>query len=405
MFYNTFMPKLRNSVFVLLFALYACQPQVATYIYILDGDSQYAVSARQLPARQILEEAGVVIGEFDSILLNGNPIPRELPIQGASITLQVRRAIPLTIQTPNGSQNILSAAATVGEALAEAGFPLYRADYVDPPVNSPLDGPMIIVYIPSREMRVYFGDSPLLVRSARGSMGRILAEAGIPLIGLDTSLPVENDSPPSDGQMRVVRVHEKLVLSQRNIPFETEYVVSNEIEIDQNEILQPGLEGVAVSKTRIRFEDGKQVSRQTDDEVVVRAPRKQVTGYGTKVVTHQLDIGGSSIQYWRAVPMFATSYSPCRSGVSSCLSGTSLGLPVKKGVVAVKYDWYLQLAGQRVYIPGYGVATIADVGGGYPDGRPWIDLGYSDSDWEEWGDWVTVYFLEPAPDSIPYILK
>jgi 3D (Asp-Asp-Asp) domain-containing protein len=62
------------------------------------------------------------------------------------------------------------------------------------------------------------------------------------------------------------------------------------------------------------------------------------------------------------------------------------------------------MQGQPVYIPGYGHATVEDVGGGIP-GRFWIDLGYSDNDYEAWGDWVTVYFLTPVPQNVVYILE
>jgi len=67
--------------------------------------------------------------------------------------------------------------------------------------------------------------------------------------------------------------------------------------------------------------------------------------------------------------------------------------------------WYRVMKGQPVYIPGYGVATIEDVGGGIP-GRYWIDLGYTDSDIVSWNRWVTVYFLTPvpSPDRIYWVL-
>jgi hypothetical protein len=95
-----------------------------------------------------------------------------------------------------------------------------------------------------------------------------------------------------------------------------------------------------------------------------------------------------------------------------CFSGTSLGLPVKKGVVAVDISFYNQMAGQEIFVTDYGRAVIADVGAGriveanlgIPRTR-WVDLGYSDADWEEWGRYVTVYFLAPAPAAIPYVLQ
>ena len=102
--------------------------------------------------------------------------------------------------------------------------------------------------------------------------------------------------------------------------------------------------------------------------------------------------------------MYATSYSPCRSGGDGCHSGTSSGKSLRKGMVALRYSWYLSLQGQRLYIPGYGFATVEDVCGGCV-GKPWIDLGYSDSDYQQWGNSVTVYFLAPVPANVPYDLQ
>jgi hypothetical protein len=73
-------------------------------------------------------------------------------------------------------------------------------------------------------------------------------------------------------------------------------------------------------------------------------------------------------------------------------------------VVGVQYDWYLAMGGQQLYIPGYGHAMIGDVCNGCK-GKPWIDLGYGDSDWQQWNSWVTVYFLTPVPANIIYDLQ
>ena len=62
------------------------------------------------------------------------------------------------------------------------------------------------------------------------------------------------------------------------------------------------------------------------------------------------------------------------------------------------------MEGLQLYIPGYGTATIEDVCGGCV-GKPWVDLGYSDSDYQDWGQWVTVYFLAPAPANIPRLFE
>jgi 3D (Asp-Asp-Asp) domain-containing protein len=56
----------------------------------------------------------------------------------------------------------------------------------------------------------------------------------------------------------------------------------------------------------------------------------------------------------------------------------------------------------QMYVPGYGEALAADIGGGV-HGRM-IDLGYSDDDYEAWHQWVTVYFLWPPPDNIVWVV-
>jgi 3D (Asp-Asp-Asp) domain-containing protein len=83
------------------------------------------------------------------------------------------------------------------------------------------------------------------------------------------------------------------------------------------------------------------------------------------------------------------------------MSGTSSGTRVRQGEVAMVYSWWLLLAGERLYVPGYGAANIEDVGSGWPAGNHyWVDLGYNDNDWVEWAEWVTVYFLTPVPANV-----
>jgi 3D (Asp-Asp-Asp) domain-containing protein len=65
--------------------------------------------------------------------------------------------------------------------------------------------------------------------------------------------------------------------------------------------------------------------------------------------------------------------------------------------------WYNIFAGSQIYVPGYGIGTVEDIGGGIP-GQYWIDLGYTDADWELWSQSVTIYFLAPAPANVPAVL-
>jgi 3D (Asp-Asp-Asp) domain-containing protein len=240
-----------------------------------------------------------------------------------------------------------------------------------------------------------------------------LAGAGLPLLGLDLSKPGENETIPSNGHVQIVRVSEAVTFAERSIPFQTKSKESTEVELGQEQVLQPGLSGLAVSRVRIRYEDGQEVSRQMEGETVVRPPQDRIVARGTKILLKTATVNGVTMQYWRVMQMYATVYSPCNSGGSkACSSGTASGLPAGKGVVAVDPGLYAYLNGQRLYIPGYGRAVIGDIGGGYiveqntgVSRYRWIDLGFDDNNIVDMTGWVTVYFLAPAPASIPEVLK
>ena len=391
---------------ILLF-LTSCQAQTAkTSIVILDSGQVYTLStAERLPAR-LLAEANISLSPADRVLYLGSVILLDQPLPEAkSYTLQVRRAVALTLVKPNGQQTIQTSAFTVGQALTEAGISLYAADRLDPPAETPIIGPLTVTYTPSREYTVNVDGKSVVIRSAAATVGQALAQAGIPLEGLDASLPSESAPLPEDGNplIRILRVVETVTLSQKSIPFTSRFEASADLELDQQNLLQGGEPGLAMRRVRIRYEDGQEVGRQAESESVVRPARDRMVGFGTKVVIRSTSVDGVNIQYWRALRVYTTSYSPCRSGGERCYPGTSSGKPVQKGVVAVVARWWAYMVGQPIYVPGYGYATIEDIGGGFPD-RYWIDLGWSDSDYQPMTGWTTVYFLTPVPDRILYTL-
>ena len=391
------MRRIYSFVLPILFFLISCQPQSTQTITIIDGDQIHQLVATERVPASLLTQVGIHLTANDTVLLNGNPIALNQSMPTVqTYTLQVRRAVALTV---NG-KIIQATAQTIGEALSQAGAQLYSSDQINPPIQTPLTGPMTVKFIPSRALTVMADGQPLQIRSSSATVGGALAEAGIPLLGLDSSQPSENEALPSNGQIQVTHFSESIVLSEKSIPFKTDYQQSANVELDQQQVLQAGQPGLSVSRIRIVYQDGQEVSRQNKSETVVRAPQDQIVGYGTKVVLHITTVDGVQIQYWRAIPMYATSYSPCRSGGNTCYSGTSSGQPVQRGEVAVKYSWYLAMKGQQLYIPGYGPATIEDVCNGCI-GKAWVDLGYTDSDYQDWGQWVTVYFLAPVPANIP----
>ncbi|HSG45442.1 MAG TPA: G5 domain-containing protein [Anaerolineales bacterium] len=394
----------RNLVLAVSFLLVACQPSTPPSVTIIDNDQVITLQTEERITSALLAQAGINLDSGDRVLLNGHAITLDEPINSDPITIQIRYAVNLTLIMPDGQQQIQSSAFTVGEMLDELPYWLHAKSEVEPPLNTALTDGMTIAVSSPRVLAINVDGGVVDIQSSAPTVGEALAEARIPLLGLDYSLPSENEALPSDGQIKVVRVSEPVLLVQKPIPFESELIAAAEVPLDQTQILSPGENGLSVQRIRVRYEDGNEVSRVTENETIVRLPKTRTLGYGTKIEVKTETINGTQIEYWRAVQMYATSYSPCRLGTGTCGSTTASGKQLQKGMVALPTNQYISMQGQPLFIPGYGFATVEDACGGCV-GQPWIDLGYSDDDYEPWYSWVTVYFLTPVPQNIVYILE
>jgi hypothetical protein len=229
----------------------------------------------------------------------------------------------------------------------------------------------------------------------------------MPLQNLDTSMPSEEDLLPEDGVVRVIRGREELMIATEEVPFQTEYQEDPNTLLDQTSIIQPGQPGIFAVRDRLYFEDGEEVRRFSDDTWQASEPQTALVGYGSRVELQTAQVQGETLEYFRKVTVWTTSYKPC-DYAGNCYYGTSSGLPVEKGVIAVSYYWYLSFNGQRVYVTDYGYGVIADVCGGCVGmSVPWIDLGYSEDQYETLhlpNAYRTMYFLSPIPAYVPVFL-
>ncbi len=353
---------------------------------------------------QLLTAAGITPQEADRVLFNGQPFDASQPLPySQAYHFTIKHAVKITIQDGDELKTIQSSADSLHEVLQTAGYEFHPADRINLPLDTILDQDLTLTIQRAQPITIRLQAQTIPAFSAAPTVGEALADAGVSLQNLDYSLPQEADPLPADGEIRVVRVREEATLTQTSLPYTSEFIQSDQVELDKTEIIQPGEFGVEVTRTLVRYEDGQEVERIADTTWVAKQPQNQITGRGSKPVVKTMDTPDGTIEYWRAVTVHATSYSPCRSGVERCYYGTASGLPVQRGVIGVTRAWYNLMVGQQVYVPGYGKAIIGDVGGGIR-GEYWIDLGFTDADFEPWSSWTTLYFLTPIPDNIPWIL-
>jgi len=373
-------------------------------VILADGQYSVIITPERLPVN-LLSLASVAFRPGDELIADGYPATlQDLLKPAVSHHLFVIRSVAITLQEDGQVKTMASTAPSLGQALWEAGVVVRVADKITPSLETSLAilgaiQPSLglkVSLVRSRPITIQIAGKQIEARTAASRVGEALAGLGLAPQGLDYSLPAVEAPLPADGVIRLVRVREDLIIEQTPLPFEIEFQPVPDLEIDNQNIVRTGEYGLTARRVRVRYEDGQETTRVVENQWVARSPRNRIVGYGTLIVKRTLQTPNGSIDYWRALRMWATSYAPTEGGGGT----TAIGLPVKKGVCAVDiryipfYTW--------MYVPGYGKVMAADVGGGVI-GR-WIDLAFSDADLEAWHQWVTVYFLWPPPENPVWII-
>lgn len=349
---------------------------------------------------EILARAGVTLNADDRVLLDGTRAdPQALAEWQIPVNqIQIRRAVNVTITEGDRTVTVRTSGQTVGDALYEAGVSLYLADEVTPDLNTPITAEMQITIQRSVPITIVADGVTLETRAQGETVGDVLAQAGITLMGLDYTIPGEDVALRPGMTVRVMRVREEVISEREIIPFESVNQAEPSLELDQIRLVQPGANGLRRTDIRVRYENGIAVDRTEEATVTVQEPQDRVVAYGTGVVVRTIQTEQGPREYWRKLRLYATSYHPAALGGDNI---TATGRILTKGIVGI--DPSLIPYGTELYVPGYGVGVAADTGAPRDTTR-WIDLGYDDENFEIWARYVDVYILAPVPDDIQYIL-
>ncbi|MCS6836749.1 MAG: G5 domain-containing protein [Anaerolineae bacterium] len=382
-------------------ALATASPSMTTrsVALIVDGTSQTLQTAYSYPV-DVLRQVDMRLGQADRVWLDGQPASLAqvalwpLPVR----EIVIQRAVTVTIDDEGQIIQHTTSASQVAEALFEAGIVLYISDQVTPSLDASVSDGLLIRIQRASPVIIHADGETLQARAQAVNVGAALAEIGLRLDGLDYVLPPE-DTPLSPGMtIRVVRVTEALESFERPIPYSTRTQPDPELPLDQRRTLQSGRVGLLRLTERVRYADGVEMSREPLREEVVRVAQDEIIGYGTKIVLYNLQTPEGTLQYWRKLRVYASSYHPAALGGDDV---TAIGEKLRKGIIGA--DPRIIPYRTRVYVFGYGQGMIADTGG--PRSSPyWIDLGYSDADFVGWHRYVDVYLLAPVPPNVPLLL-
>lgn len=381
------------------------QVQRAKPVIVNTANGSRTIWTRQSMLAPFLAEAGITL-QPDQELRVG-----QMAVSPDSISQQqlppaidiIPREIVVSIVEGDQQRSQLTSARTVIELLQEAGIQLAEADRVDPAPDSKLQDGAAIHITRAVALTIAVDDQSLQIRSLNNQPLEVLGEIGVVLGPEDYTFPPADTILQSGDTIEVIRVSNEYRFEDEEIPFQTVYQPSDELDLDSKAVLSNGVPGIKRRRIRLIYEDGVQVGEELEEEWIESEPLNQVIGYGTRITLGTIDTPEGPREYWRVVHMRATAYTAASSGKAPdhpAYGITASGLPAGTGIVAV--DPNVVPFRSEVFVPGYGIGFAGDTGGGIK-GR-WIDLGYDEEDLVTWNGYADVYYLTPIPEKINYLL-
>jgi resuscitation-promoting factor RpfB len=368
-------------------------------LLVIDGQQQTIRTPYSFPY-DILRQQGITLSDNDTVWLDTMEVlPSEAVLWNLPVSsIAIARSLPITIVDGDTETQAFTTTRLIGDALFEAGITLYLADEVSPPVSEPISENLRINITRAQPLIIQADGTEIQTRVQGGNVGEALAEAGIALVGLDRTEPTLETEVTAGMNIQVIRVTEEIVTQEEPIAYETSYVADDNLPLDTLQTQQAGQNGTLSIQTRVRYEDGVEVGREEINRSVTLAPQNEVIAYGIQIVLYTITTPEGTFEYWRKLRVYATSYHPAALGGDNV---TSIGETLRKGIVGA--DPTLIPYRTNIYVEGYGTGIIADTGG-RRSSPYWIDLGYSDEDYQGWHWYVDIYLLTPVPPDIDYIL-
>ena len=225
-------------------------------IAVLPANKNYSLFTAVRTPKDLLDQSKIAYSKEDRLQVNGvevNP-EVELPYTGA-YHIQLKKAVTINIEENNKTKTIVSSADTLAQALAANDIVLEDGDWISQALETALNQDLDITIRRAIPLNIRSKDDTYNIKSAALTVGEALIGSGLALQGLDYSIPEENSPIPAVGNIRVVRVREEIDLTTTNIPYSSEYIKSDQVQLDKTETVQAGEFGLEVTRTRIRYED------------------------------------------------------------------------------------------------------------------------------------------------------
>ncbi|MER6381825.1 ubiquitin-like domain-containing protein [Streptomyces sp. NPDC001233] len=242
---------------------------------------------------ELLADEGVSTGAHDIIA----PAPGAPLASGDAVAVRYGRPVRLTLD--GRRHEVWTTAQTVAGALDELGVRAEGA-YLSVSGSRHIGRAGLALDVRTERAVTIMADGhSRALRTNAATVREALAEAGIDLHGEDTT-SVPPDSFPRDGQtVTVLRVKGSREVREEQIPFDVERTDDPTLFKGTEVVAQAGQPGVRRDTYLLRIVNGVREKPRREKSEVVRKPRKQIVKVGTKPLPQS--VSGADDLNWRGL--------------------------------------------------------------------------------------------------------
>ena len=263
----------------------------------------------------------------------------------------------------------------VDAVLAELEIELSPKDVCYPALDVEFDQPITITVERAIPIMLELEGQRRTVWTTSDTVRDVLSELRIPLGNDDRVEPELFTEVRSGMDIAVTRIQRFNVAIDHELPFTVVRNETSDMTAGFEKTVQYGQPGLAQEVFEVILEDGIEVERISQGQIVLTSAVNEIVHVGTAGVAV---FDETSFPYARMYYMETTGYCSCylccgKHPGDRGYGITMSGLPAGRGVVGA--DLNVFPLGTRLYVEGYGYCVVGDTGGGII-GRNRVDLGF-----------------------------
>lgn len=239
------------AVLILVSAIFAAYTGAQSKVILQAEGKKLEVATFAGDVGELLREQGVELGDQDKV----TPLP-DTPLRDG-MTVEVRRAIPVTLQVGEQESLVTTAAETVGDLISENNVQLGKMDIVSPDPETKLAPDMLV------------------------KVDLVTVSAINEEVPVEFNVRRENDSKIARGITQVV---------------------------------QQGVKGLERRSWEVTYKNGKETGRRLVASTVIKKPVDKIVKVGALQVASR---GGTDIKFSKAYDMVSTAYTHTGSNTAT----------------------------------------------------------------------------------------